>query len=159
MESVNAGGDPAPLHRINDEKHLRLLVSLTYGFAVFMALFAVGQLPYWRFRYSGSYSIYVDTIPAGTIAPAAHAMPPGMIAFITAASVVVAAVYTALAVANVIAAGFLRARRGYVFLLVIAALNCAIMPLIGTALGVFALVVLLRPSVKALFEKPQGELA
>jgi hypothetical protein len=42
-------------------------------------------------------------------------------------------------------------RRGYTFCLAMAGLSCANMPL-GTCLGVFTLVVLLRPSVKVLFE-------
>lgn len=45
----------------------------------------------------------------------------------------------------------LRARRRHLFILVIAALNCGFMPF-GTVLGVFTLVVLLRPEVRALFE-------
>jgi hypothetical protein len=42
-------------------------------------------------------------------------------------------------------------RRGYIFILVIAGINCLIVP-IGTALGVCTFVVLLRPSVRALFD-------
>lgn len=51
-------------------------------------------------------------------------------------------------------AGFrLKQRRWRVFCMVIAALQCLNMPL-GTALGVFSLIVLSRPSVTALFERP-----
>src|SRR5262245_34416700 len=44
----------------------------------------------------------------------------------------------------------LAARKRYYFCLVVAALSCAFFPF-GTVLGVFTLLVLLRPSVKALF--------
>ena len=43
-------------------------------------------------------------------------------------------------------------RRRYTFCLVVAAINCLVMPF-GTALGVFTIIVLSRPSVKALFER------
>ncbi|WP_434027528.1 hypothetical protein [[Pseudomonas] boreopolis] len=44
-------------------------------------------------------------------------------------------------------------RRRHLLCLVVAGLSCALMPL-GTVLGVFTLVVLLRPQVKALFDAP-----
>jgi hypothetical protein len=44
----------------------------------------------------------------------------------------------------------LRDRRHFIFVLVIAGLECAFVPW-GTALGVFTFVVLTRPTVKALF--------
>ena len=47
---------------------------------------------------------------------------------------------------------------GYTFCLVVAAVECVFMPL-GTVLGVFTLIVLLRPSVKALFGVPPPEVA
>lgn len=50
---------------------------------------------------------------------------------------------------------FLRARRHYMFCLVIAALLCMITPF-GTVLGVFTIIVLVRPSVRLLFEQPSG---
>lgn len=45
----------------------------------------------------------------------------------------------------------LRQRRGHVFCLVVSGLSCLSIPF-GTALGVFSLVVLLKPPIKALFE-------
>jgi len=52
---------------------------------------------------------------------------------------------------------FLSRRRHYTFCLVMAALSCMITPF-GTVLGVFTIVVLMRPSVKLLFE-PQSNAA
>jgi hypothetical protein len=56
----------------------------------------------------------------------------------------------AFAVCVILAGRFIAKRRHYVFCLVIAGLNCLFMPF-GTVLGVFTIVVLIRPSVKALF--------
>jgi len=47
----------------------------------------------------------------------------------------------------------LKAKRNYIFILVIAALNCTFVMRLGTILGVFTFVVLMRPTVKALFPK------
>ncbi|MDQ2800954.1 MAG: hypothetical protein M3Y13_15080 [Armatimonadota bacterium] len=47
----------------------------------------------------------------------------------------------------------LQARKRYIFILVIAALNCAFIMPLGTVLGVFTFIVLSRPSVKELFPK------
>lgn len=41
--------------------------------------------------------------------------------------------------------------RNWVFCMVIAGINCTIMP-VGTVLGIFTMIVLNRPSVRALFE-------
>ena len=49
------------------------------------------------------------------------------------------------------AARKLETQRGYTYCLVIAGLLCMFMPF-GTVLGVFTLIVLVRPSVKALFD-------
>ena len=59
-----------------------------------------------------------------------------------------------LAVCTFLAGRFLSGRRHYMFCLVIAALLCMITPF-GTILGVFTIVVLMRPSVKLLFQ-PQA---
>ena len=55
-----------------------------------------------------------------------------------------------MAIATIIAGRKLAARRSRTFCIVIAALLCMFMPF-GTALGVFTLIVLMRPSVEELF--------
>jgi len=55
-----------------------------------------------------------------------------------------------LAVLNIYAGRSLKRREKYTLCLVVACLNCMQMP-IGTALGVFTLIVLLRDSVKQMF--------
>lgn len=56
----------------------------------------------------------------------------------------------ALAVCLIIAGSSLAKRKRYTFCLVIAAINCMSMPF-GTILGIFTIIVLMRPSVKELF--------
>jgi hypothetical protein len=55
-----------------------------------------------------------------------------------------------------LAGRYLGRRRHYVFCLVIAAILCMMMPF-GTVLGVFTIIVLMRPSVKAMFSQPTAE--
>lgn len=56
----------------------------------------------------------------------------------------------ALGVCLIIAGRKLAKRKNYMFCLVMAAISCVFMPF-GTALGVFTIIVLMRPSVKELF--------
>ena len=55
-------------------------------------------------------------------------------------------------IANIISARFMQKRRRRLFSLVIAGIDCAWFP-IGTVLGVFTFLVLLRTSVKLLYER------
>jgi len=55
-----------------------------------------------------------------------------------------------LAVCQIIAGSNLAKRRRYMFCLVIAAISCILMPH-GTVLGVFTIIILMRPSVRELF--------
>jgi hypothetical protein len=57
----------------------------------------------------------------------------------------------------VIAGLRLRQRRAYIYCIIMAALSCASVPF-GTCLGVFTIIVLVRPSVKQLFEKQKAVL-
>ncbi len=56
----------------------------------------------------------------------------------------------AFAVCVILAGRFIVRHKHYIFCLVIASLNCLFMPF-GTILGVFTIIVLMRPSVKAMF--------
>ena len=63
----------------------------------------------------------------------------------------------------IVAAGyFLSKRRHYTFCLVVAGVECVFIPF-GTVLGIFAIIVLVRPTVKPLFEagppEPEVEAA
>jgi hypothetical protein len=59
------------------------------------------------------------------------------------------------AVCLILAGRFLAGQAHYAFCFIVAALSCAFMPF-GTVLGVFTIVVLVRPSVKQLFESSGG---
>lgn len=58
----------------------------------------------------------------------------------------------AFAICTIIAGRKLSNRQGYTFCFVVACIMCAIMPF-GTVLGVFTIIVLLRDSVKELFNR------
>jgi hypothetical protein len=55
-----------------------------------------------------------------------------------------------LAVCLIIAGSFLAHRKHYTFCFVVACISCLLMPY-GTVLGVFTIIVLMRPTVKELF--------
>jgi hypothetical protein len=57
-----------------------------------------------------------------------------------------------LAVALLVAGRFLARRTRYMYCLVVAAIECLFLMPVGTVLGVFTIIVLSRPSVKALFQ-------
>ncbi len=69
--------------------------------------------------------------------------------FIGIATVVIVLGF-ALAICNFLAGNFLKQQKKYTFCFVIGALNCVFMPF-GTILGVFTIIVLIRDSVKSLF--------
>lgn len=55
-------------------------------------------------------------------------------------------------IATILAGRFIKQRKKHLFCLIVAGFNCISFP-IGTALGVFTFVVLLRDSVKAMFNR------
>ena len=63
-----------------------------------------------------------------------------------------------LAVCIIVAGRCLAKRKRYMFCLVMAAISCVFMPF-GTVLGVFTIIVLMRPSVKELFESNRGAIS
>ncbi len=65
--------------------------------------------------------------------------------------------FLAVAVCSFLAGRFLASRRHPVFLMVVAGIECLIFPL-GTGLGVFTILVMQRPSVRALFGRPAGDV-
>ncbi|MCL4206215.1 MAG: hypothetical protein KJ000_27340 [Pirellulaceae bacterium] len=127
-----------------DEEHLRLLSIFHYvvgGLTALAACFPFIHLAVGIALVSGAFPV-----PQGQQGP-----PPilGWI-FIATASVLILGGWT-MAVAVVLAGRFLARRVHYMYCLVVAAVECLFMPL-GTILGVFTIIVLIRPSVKAFFE-------
>lgn len=74
--------------------------------------------------------------------------------FIVISVIMVAAMWIA-AIAIIVAGVNLRKRKAYTYCVVVGAIECLFMPL-GTILGIFTLVTLTRPSVKAMFENPEA---
>lgn len=90
----------------------------------------------------------------GNFAPAAEDGPPAWFGWLfVLIPLTIIVLGWGWAACNVLTGLQLRQRKNYMFCFVIAALNCAAAPL-GTILGVFTILVLLRPSVKALFGQP-----
>ena len=131
-----------------DDEHLRLLEIFHYvvaGLAGLFSLFPVIHLVLGLVILSGK----MDE-PGGTPAPAALGWV--FVAFASCAILLGLTFATCLAVAG----RCLRARRRYTFCLVMAGLSCMFMP-IGTVLGVFTILVLLREGVRARFQAARGE--
>jgi hypothetical protein len=74
--------------------------------------------------------------------------------FVAIASFMIVSMWS-LAICLFLAAGFLRQHRRYTFCLLMAGLACLFTPF-GTVLGVFTIVVLIRPTVKQLFGEGIG---
>jgi hypothetical protein len=132
----------------NDREHLRLLAVFHYvmaGLSALCACFPVIHLTLGIALVTGAFGVP----PAG--APRAGEPPPELIGWmfiLFSAGVIVTG--WAFAICLAIAGRLLQCRRGWTFCLVMAALACLQVPF-GTVLGVFTLVVLLRPGVKELF--------
>ncbi len=77
-------------------------------------------------------------------------------ALITVVAATMILVGWAVAICVIVAGRFLARRVHYTFCLVVAAIACLFMPF-GTVLGVLTIIVLMRPSVKALFVERTGE--
>ena len=57
---------------------------------------------------------------------------------------------------NVLSAVFMRRRQNRMFSMVVGGLNCMNMPF-GTALGVFTIIILMRPSVQAVYDRLKSQ--
>jgi len=129
---------------MQDAEHLRLLSVFHYVLAGLNVLF--GFFP----------SIYIfmgSMIISGKFGSSTVAKPdPNGWIFIIV-GVLMSLLIWGMALAFFLSGRWLGARRNWTFCFVIACISCAGFPL-GTALGVFTIMVLVRPSVKALFGKP-----
>jgi hypothetical protein len=64
-------------------------------------------------------------------------------------------VFVLAGISNLVSGFFIRARRNRIFSLIVAGVNCVQFPF-GTALGVFTFIVLLRDSVREVYESAGG---
>jgi len=123
-----------------DEQYLKLLSVFHYvvgGLAAFFACFPIIHLILGIAMLAGAFADKGPPAFAGVL-------------LIMIATVVILLGWT-LAICLIIAGCNLAKRRRYMFCLVMAAIACIFMPF-GTVLGVFTIIVLMRPSVKELFE-------
>jgi hypothetical protein len=141
--------EPPPLQyatpmRNEDAEHLRLLVIFHYICAGLVALFASFFLAYIVI----GILMVIGAIPVkdNNGAPAPHWLGFIMI-FI---GLIPICFGWGLAILLFLSARYMSARRRRIFSFVIACVDCAFMPF-GTILGVFTIIVLSRPSVKAIY--------
>ena len=128
-----------------DLDHLRLLSVFHYvvgGMTAFFACFPLIHLTIGIAMLSAPNAF--GTTPAQ--------QPPPFVGWIFAAiGGLLFVLGQSLAVAIIFAGRFLNRRVRYTYCVVVACVECLFMPF-GTALGVFTIIVLLRPSVRPLFE-------
>jgi hypothetical protein len=127
-----------------DTEHLRILSIFHFVVAGLALLFA--GLP-------AIYFIFGILIMTGTVPTDG---PPGMElvmgTLLLAFSVVGVVLTVGLSALLVLAGSHLRKRTRHTFCLVVAGVSCLFMPF-GTALGILTIIVLMRPSVKASFDR------
>jgi hypothetical protein len=132
-----------------DTEHLRLLSIFHNVVAGLTALFACMFIAHIVIGISALRN-------PGTFDTGPGAPPDAMFGwmFLMAGTIAVLGGWT-MATLTFLAGRYLKRRIRYTFCLVIAALNCMLMPF-GTILGIFTLIVLMRPGVKAMFQQPQA---
>ncbi len=137
-----------------DAEQLRLLSIFQFVYAGLMGLMALIPI----IHVSLGVAIVSGALPMGPSGGSAGGPPPEMMGwfFIVLGGAIIVLGLT-MATLNVLAGMFLRRRTHRTFCMVIAALDCLNMPL-GTALGVFTLIVLSRQGVRAAFGRPAGDL-
>jgi len=148
---------PPSFHMMKDAEHLKLL-------SVFH--FVLGGLSVLGILFGGFY-IFMGTLMADLIAksPASSAPgappSPGMPAEVKwifiGYGVAIMLVCLCAMIGHLLCGKYLLARKNRTFCLVVGGLSCLMLPL-GTVLGIFTILVLMRPSVGALFDGPKNDL-
>jgi hypothetical protein len=128
-----------------DEEHLRLLRIFHYVYAGVTAVFALFPIVH----VAMGIAIVTGAMPASS---GPGGPPPEFLGwlFVGLGGIIILMGAT-IALASFFAGRMIGERRGRLFCMVLAGFNCLNMPF-GTALGVFTLVVLSRPSVKQAFD-------
>ena len=127
-----------------DEKYLNLLSifhSVVAGLSALLACFPIIHLVF------GIITIVIGLQPSSDY----RGPPPALFGgfFVAVASIAIVLGW-AFAIAIAVAGWHLRRRKHHTFCLVVAGIECMAVPY-GTVLGVLTLILLLRPSVEALF--------
>ena len=129
-----------------DDGHLNLLSVFHYviaGFHTFALLFLIGH--YLLFRAIFTNEKVFENSPEG---PPPEAFMDIFIWFYVLGAFII----TVIAVTNFLAARYLKQKKCKFFTMIVAGINCMNIPL-GTVLGVFTFIVLLRPSVMATYSE------
>lgn len=143
---VQSPGPPPHPQLLEDAEHLKLLSIFHYvlaGLTSLAGFFPLIHVAMGAMMLSGSFS-------GG---PSAGAPPDAFGWIFVVIGGAVSLLLWCFAMALFVAGRALAARRSRTFCFVIAAISCAGFPL-GTALGVFTILVLQRPTVRALFDGP-----
>jgi len=137
----------------DDESHLRLLAIFYYVLAAGAALFSSVFLFHF---FLGFFTLQGRPF----FFEAAHPPPPPAFGIMMmAAGGGAVALGWGFAASLVLAGRSLMARKRYTYCIVIAAIACLVCNPLGTVLGAFTIVVLMRPSVKQLFGVGQQRAA
>jgi hypothetical protein len=133
---------PPPGLPNQDEDHLRQLSIFHYIYAGFQALFSfIGLI----FVGMGGAMAFRPELFEGPDQP-----PPFLGGLFIGIGVFIVLLILGTAFLTFLAGRYINQRKHHTYCLVVAGFNCLSLPL-GTALGVFTIVVLIRPTVKAMF--------
>ena len=139
--------EPVPVHDApEDEQHLRILSVFYYVISGLGGLGAcVGMF----------YGVIGIVMTAGPDAMASNGSPPPAAIgwFLAGLGVFIVLMSAGFSVLDFLVGRFIARRTHRTFCLVVAGITCLSIP-IGTILGVFTMVVLMRPSVRAMFQAP-----
>jgi hypothetical protein len=136
---------------LEDTEHLKLLSIFYYVMAGLIAIGGCLMMAYFAFS-AYMFNELIRTVPA---TPGSTPPPAGIGWFFGAFGAVFCLAAWGLAALNFLCGRWLGMRKNRIFCIVVGALNCAGFPL-GTALGVFTIIVLNRASVRAEFERYQA---
>ena len=131
-----------------DAGHLRLLSIFHYvwgGMCVLGGIFMICYIFIMK-------SLLQSATAAGGSAPPAEF--DQMMSFIGILYAIFGVLYIIVAILNFVCGKLLSSRKSRTFIMIVAGINCLGIPL-GTTLGVFTFIVLLRPSVRAVFDTDQ----
>ena len=146
---MQSPGPPPNAQMVQDAEHLKLLTVLHYVMGGLTALF--GSIPIIHVV-MGVLIVNEKFVTGSPTTPSTGMSPDFGWVFIIFGSVAILLFWT-FAGCLVYAGRCLSVRKNHTFCTVIACLSCLGFPL-GTALGVFTILVLQRPSVKSLFNQP-----
>lgn len=141
--SMQAPGPPPHPQTLQDAEHLKLLAIFHYVMAGLLMMVGCAFI---------FHVVIGGVMVSGGLGsgPTSGGPPKEFGWFFIVAGCLAMLFFWALGVAHFLAGRWLSARRNWTFCFVVACISCLSFPL-GTTLGVFTILVLQRPSVKALF--------